>query len=74
MAPEEAVPWTTRIGETAGAIWRTLAENGPMTMSKLIKVVGEPRDLVMQALGWLAREGKITVEENSRKRMVSLRP
>lgn len=73
MAPAEAIPCITRIGETAGMVWRTLADNGPMTMAKLVKAVGEPRDLVMQALGWLAREGKIAIEEDSRKRMVSLR-
>jgi hypothetical protein len=43
-------------------------------MAKLIKTVGQPRDLVMQALGWLAREDKISIEEDSRKRVVSLRP
>ncbi len=61
-----------QIGETAGAIWRALAESGPLSQAKLIKKVGEPRDLVMQGLGWLAREDKINIDD-SRSRVVSLR-
>ena len=44
-----------------------------MTMAKLIKAVGEPRDNVMQALGWLAREDKIDIVEDGRSCVVSLR-
>ena len=61
------------IGEMAGVVWCTLSENGPMTMAKLVKAVGEPRDEVMLALGWLAREGKIDIVEEGRSRVVSLR-
>ena len=61
------------IGETAGAVWCTLSENGAMTVAKLIKAIGEPRDSVMQALGWLAREDKIDIVEEGRNRVVSLR-
>jgi hypothetical protein len=61
------------IGEVAGIVWRILSEGGPMTMAKLVKAVGEPRDSVMQALGWLAREDKINIEEEGRSRVVSLR-
>jgi len=62
-----------QIGETAGAVWKALANNGPMSMAKLVKAVGQPRDTVMQALGWLAREDKIWIEDQGRSRMVSLR-
>ena len=62
----------TQIGETAGAIWMALSENGSLSLAKLIKEVGAPRDLVMQGLGWLAREDKITIDD-SRSRVVSLR-
>jgi hypothetical protein len=61
------------IGEMAGMVWCTLSENGAMTMAKLIKEIGEPRDNVMQALGWLAREDKIDIVEEGRSRVVSLR-
>jgi hypothetical protein len=62
-----------QIGNTAGEVWRHLTENGPTTMAKLVKAVDEPRDLVMQALGWLAREDKLSIEEDGRTRVVSLK-
>jgi predicted ArsR family transcriptional regulator len=62
-----------QIGETAGVVWHKLADNGPMTLAQLAKEVGTPRDTVMQAIGWLAREGKIEIEDNGRKRLVTLR-
>jgi hypothetical protein len=61
------------IGETAGMVWKALADNGPMSMAKLVKTVGQPRDTVMQALGWLAREDKLNFEEEGRSRIISLR-
>jgi hypothetical protein len=54
-------------------IWRLLQDNGPQTIAKLAKEVDAPRDVVMQALGWLAREDKITIDEEARSRLVSLR-
>jgi hypothetical protein len=62
-----------QIGDAAGVVWKTLADNGPMTMAKLVKAVGRPRDLVMQAIGWLAREEKVSIEEERRSRVISLR-
>jgi hypothetical protein len=44
-----------------------------MSMAKVVKAAGQPRDTVMLALGWLAREDKINIEEDGRTRMVSLR-
>ncbi|MCC6126547.1 MAG: winged helix-turn-helix domain-containing protein [Pirellulales bacterium] len=61
------------IGQTAGIVWQRLSENGPMSAAKVIKVVGEPRDAVMLALGWLAREDKLAIEEG-RTRIISLKP
>ena len=60
------------IGASAGKIWAVLEENGPLSMTKLVKAVAEPKDLVMQGLGWLAREDKICIEEKGRTRVVSL--
>ena len=61
------------IGETAGIIWHTLKADGPLPLSKLVDEVGAPKDLALLALGWLAREGKITIEESGRKKTVALR-
>ena len=62
----------TQIGETAGTVWHTLAETGPLSAAKLAKEIDAPRDMVMQAVGWLAREGKVTIEETNRGRTISL--
>ena len=62
-----------QIGEAAGTIWHLLNDNGSLPLTKLVKEVDAPRDLVMQALGWLAREGKVQIEEEGRSRVVSLR-
>ena len=69
----EMLSCVAQIGETAGAVWRLLDANGPMTISKLVKELDVPRDLTMQAVGWLAREDKINIDEESRSRVVSLR-
>jgi hypothetical protein len=62
-----------QIGEAAGSVWRYLDENGPQSMTKLIKQVDVPRDLLMQGIGWLAREDKISIEDGPRSRIISLK-
>ena len=64
---------TAQIGETAGVIWHSLDKHGPMTLAQLAKEIDAPRDVVMQAVGWLAREGKVEIAEQARKRIISLR-
>ena len=73
MATAAPIEHVAYIGDTAGLAWRTLADYGPLSMAQLVKKVGEPRDTVMQAFGWLAREEKICIEEEGRSRIVSLR-
>jgi hypothetical protein len=62
-----------QIGETAGLIWHVLNEQGPQSVAKLAKEIEAPRDLILQAIGWLAREDKLEIEEGRRGRIVSLR-
>ncbi len=62
-----------QIGATAGLVWRRLQDEGPITMARLITEIAAPRDLVMQAIGWLAREDKIWIEVRSRSKIVYLR-
>lgn len=63
---------TDQIGHTAGLVWHALAENGGMSLAKLAKQIDAPRDLVMQAVGWLARENKIQIVEQKRVKTISL--
>ena len=62
-----------QIGDTSGLVWHHLNENGPRTLTQLAKEIDAPRDVIMQAIGWLAREDKVTVDEDRNKKIVSLR-
>ncbi len=72
MGTENGMSCTDMIGETAGAIWHALDKNGQMSLTKLGKEIEAPRDVVMQAIGWLAREEKIAIEEKGRTKLISL--
>jgi len=61
------------IGKVAGSIWRTLDENGEMTMSKLKKETGIETALFDWAIGWLAREDKIELTPEKRSLRVCLK-
>ena len=50
------------IGNNAGLIWNALNENGRMTETKLKKETALASADFYAALGWLAREGKLNVE------------
>ncbi len=61
-----------QIGTVAGAVWKALNKEGSLSMTKLVKAIGQPRDTVMQGVGWLAREGKVRIEGEGRSRIISL--
>lgn len=52
------------IGNNAGIVWHVLDENGKMNVKALKKAtkIKTDKDLYA-ALGWLAKEGKLTLEE-----------
>ena len=50
----------TKIIEAAGKTWRILGEKKEVEISSLAELVKEKEEIVFQALGWLAREDKIT--------------
>ena len=62
-----------KIGETAGKIWEFLNENGAVSISKLKKSIDDCNDLIMQGVGWLAREDKIKLEKKGRTTFISLK-
>lgn len=64
---------TEQIGETAGRIWHYLNDHGPTSLTRLMKEVDAPRDLLMQGVGWLAREDKVEIEEKNRARTIRLK-
>ena len=53
---------TTKIGENAGLIWNAL-QGGALTMKALKKATKLKNDERYLAVGWLAREGKVSFTE-----------
>ena len=48
------------IGQAAGQVWTTLAQaEGPMGLTEVPKRTHLKTQIAYQALGWLAREGKV---------------
>jgi hypothetical protein len=64
--------FATEVGQTAGDIWQLLDEERSLTITQLVKKIGAPRAQIMQSIGWLAREGKLTVREEGRRKIASL--
>jgi hypothetical protein len=54
---------TSKIGENAGLIWNAL-QGGALTLKALKKVTKLKNDELYLALGWLAREGKVSFTED----------
>ena len=52
-----------RIGEAAGRVWQVLHQKGPMMPKAIVKATGLSTELANQAIGWLAREGKLVQTE-----------
>jgi hypothetical protein len=61
------------IGTMAGAIWHTLEANGEMPLAKLKKELKARSPLLEWAIGWLAREDKITLTSKKQSTFVSLK-
>jgi hypothetical protein len=62
----------TKIGEMAGKVWKTLGEKEGVDISKLPQILKEKGEIVYQAVGWLAKEGKIDFHKKEGKTFVSL--
>ena len=48
-----------KVIEAAGKTWRYLGQNGQTNVAQLGRAIKEKDEVVLQALGWLAREDKI---------------
>jgi hypothetical protein len=60
-----------KIGENAGAIWGAL-QNGAQGLKALKKATKLKNDELFLALGWLAREGKISFTEEEADTIIAL--
>lgn len=61
------------IGDAAGKIWKNLDKKGAMSKSRIAKETKLSTNLVNQAIGWLAREGKISQEKTKRVELIKLK-
>ena len=62
----------TRIGLNAGKVWRILNEKGELSMSELCRELGLTFEEVAVAIGWLARENKISFREKDNMLFVKI--
>lgn len=54
-----------KAGETAGKIWTVLNEKGAMTLKQIKKAAKINEKDFYLGLGWLLREDKLTIHEES---------
>ena len=79
VAPKPPVAATSvmtmpeRVGLTAGSIWHYLAENGATPVAKLVKELTDEEKIIQRSIGWLAQEGKITLDAVDRVETIALK-
>ena len=69
--PERTMP--ERVGVTAGSIWHYLAKNGATPVAKLVRELPEEEKIIQRSIGWLAQEGKITLDAVDRVETIGLK-
>jgi hypothetical protein len=57
---------TDVIGELAGQVWQYLDENGEASVNKVMTDTGLGKNEIQRAIGWLAREGKLSIVTKGR--------
>jgi len=57
----------------AGDVWGLLVRDGTLTVAAIKKSIDAPGDVVLAAIGWLAREDKLEFLTQGRSVKVSLR-
>jgi len=61
------------IGTIAGIIWEYLDKHGSITVAKLIRETEVDEKLIQRGIGWLAQEGKVTIERVNRAETIALK-
>lgn len=64
---------TVSTGLVAGKLWHCLDKHGPSTVTNMVKVSGIDLKNVNRAIGWLAKEDKVTITINGRVETISLK-
>ena len=55
-----------QIGETAGKVWKFLEQKGEANLTQIKRGVKADPNLILQGIGWLAREDKLRIEKKER--------
>ena len=61
------------IGIIAGDIWKLLEERGDLALTEIYNRLDHQKDHILMSIGWLAREGHITLSKMGEDFQVSLR-
>lgn len=62
-----------RVGFAAGEIWKYLLENGESSPIKIKANLGLSNTMLYLALGWLARENKVSIVQHDYSYKISLK-
>ena len=62
-----------QIGHVAGDLWHLLDKEGGQTLAGIKKSTRASNELILAAIGWLAREDKLDFTTNGRTLKISLR-
>lgn len=60
------------IGLAAGDVWQYLEWNGACTIEQIKKALPLKESVVFMAVGWLAREGKLSLDVEGKTLRISL--
>jgi hypothetical protein len=62
-----------QVGLASGSIWHYLAKNGATSVAKLVNELSEEEKIIQRSIGWLAQEGKITIDVVNRVETLALK-
>jgi predicted transcriptional regulator len=63
---------TMKIGENAGKVFEYLRGQGKVSLNQIVKGTNLKIKEADRALGWLAREGKIRIEQGKKEETITL--
>lgn len=61
------------IGLAAGKIWEYLAQHGSASATKIARETALDSKVLQRAIGWLAKEEKLSFETKGRNELISLK-
>jgi hypothetical protein len=73
--PAETPPAISKeqIGHVAGDLWRLLDKDGAQNLAEIKQAIPASNELVLAAIGWLAREDKLEFTASGKTVQISLR-